>query len=151
MSGETIASRAAATRNAAAIAAVVAPKSSSLSAPSTATVPKSTPGSVVSHIPAATRPSESAESRTLIRESPSGCSACMRVANTISTRPRTATAPNTGSWPSTSVRAPRTGPNSAPATAAASAVPMYWPRCSRGAAPSSQPSAPAHEAAPPMP
>ena len=44
-----------------------------------------------------------------------------------------------------------TGPNSAPATAAASAVPMYWPRRSRGAVPINHPSAPAHEAAPPMP
>ena len=75
----------------------------------------------------------------------------MRHAHHIIAAPTTATPKNTGSCPSRPASAPSTGPNIAPATAAAMPVPISSPRRSRGAAPMSHASAPAHEAAPPSP
>ena len=66
-------------------------------------------------------------------------------------RPRSPTAVNTSSVPRLAAAAPSTGPSSAPTIAAAIAEPISSPRRSRGAAPTSQPSAPAHDAAEPSP
>jgi hypothetical protein len=63
----------------------------------------------------------------------------------------TPTALKTTSVPRLAAAAPSTGPSSAPTIAAAIAEPISSPRRSRGAAPTSQPSAPAHEAAEPSP
>ncbi len=75
----------------------------------------------------------------------------MRSATAASTTPSTATPQKVGAIPITSASVPIAGPTIVPATAAPIVVPISSPRRSRGAAPATQASAPAHEAAPPMP
>ena len=62
-----------------------------------------------------------------------------------------ATAEKTSSVDVASAAAPSTGPPIAPAMPMPSAVPMTWPRRSRGVAAMSQARPAAHEAAPPTP
>ena len=114
-------------------------------------MPKTSPGTAISQIPPATRPSRSAASNSRVVGVPSGAAGGVRSAQIDSSTPTTATPQNTGAIPKASASAPSTGPTSDPAIAAPSAVPIISPRRSRGAAPATQASAPAHDAAPPMP
>ena len=75
----------------------------------------------------------------------------MRSAATASTTPTTATPQNTGATPAASASVPSAGPTRAPTIAAPIAVPIISPRRSRVAAPATHASAPAQDAAPPMP
>ena len=149
--GLTPVSSAAAPSQAAPITAAPTPRSSSRSGASTPIVPNISPGTTISHIPAATRPSRSASSSSRGDDVPSGSAGGVRSAHSASAVPTTATPQNVGVIPTASARAPTAGPTSAPATAAPIVVPIISPRRSRGAALATQAIAPAHDAAPPMP
>jgi hypothetical protein len=149
--GATIASSAAATRKHAAMMAAPAPKSSSRSGPRTFTVPNRRPGTITSHPPRRTRPSRAASASWRNRGGAVGARAGVRTAQSISPTPTTPTPQNTGSGPIAAAAAPSTGPNSEPTIAAPIAEPISSPRRWLGASPISQPSAPAHDIAPPTP
>ncbi len=151
MTGLSAASIAAASRNVAAIVAAPAPRSSRRSGASTSSVPNISPTSTTSHIPIAILGSRSPAStiRTDVRGPARGGG--VAAAHTSSAAPTAATPLNTTSGPSVAAAPPSTGPHSAPTIAAAIAEPISSPRRSRGAALISQPTAPAHDAAPPTP
>ena len=109
------------------------------------------PGTAISQMPKATRPSRSAPSSSRGLDVPSGAGGGIVSAHSASASPASAAPQNTGVTPSTSASAPTTGPSSAPPTAAAIVVPSISPRRSRGAAVATQAMAPAHDAAPPTP
>ena len=98
-----------------------------------------------------TWPLPSAPTRPRSEPSPSGLAAGVRIVQTIRPTPTAAMKQNTTSKPARSAATPITGPSSAPAIAAPIAEPISCPRLSGGAAPASQPIAPAHDAAPPTP
>ena len=151
ITGVTIASRPAATRKHAAIATAPAPSASSRSGASTLSVPNIRPGNDISQMPISTSRSPTASSSVASRGGVVGGRAGVRSAHTISATPAAPTEQNTISGCVRSAAAPSTGPNSAPTIAAPIAEPISSPRRSAGASPISQPSAPAHVSAPPMP
>ena len=152
MNGLSPASSAAATRKVAPITAADAPSSSSRSGASTSSVPNISPTRTISHIPVAIRGSPSEASTVLIvGGDPDGGRAGVRSAHASRPTAASATPLKTISGLSATAAAPSTGPPSAPTIAAAIAEPISSPRRSRGAAPTSQPTAPAHDAAPPSP
>ena len=150
--GLIVASSAPAATNVAPIPAAVAPSSSSRSGASTSSVPNISPTRTTTHIPVAIRgsrrPGEHAPHRRARRHLASTASAAPTRAGRRRRRRRRV---NTSSVPRLAAAAPSTGPSSAPTIAAAIAEPISSPRRSRGAAPTSQPSAPAHDAAEPSP
>src|SRR3954447_13206894 len=149
--GLIVASSAPAATNVAPIPAADAPSSSSRSGGSTSSVPNISPTRITIHMPVAIRgsltPAKTARIGVRAGTWVEGVSSAQ-----TSRPPATAPTPvNTTSVPRVAEAAPSTGPSSAPTIAAPIAEPITSPRRSRGAAPTSQPSAPAHEAAEPSP
>ncbi len=150
-SGLTPTSSSEAQTHAAPIAVAPTPRSSSRSGASTPIVPNTRPGTAISHMPPATRPSRAAERSSRGVEVPSGAAGSIVSATAASARPITPTAQKVGAMPTPSASVPSAGPASAPAMAAPIVVPIISPRRSRGAAQATQAMAPAHEAAPARP
>ena len=114
-------------------------------------MPNISPTRITIHIPVAIRGSRRPASTLRIGVCGGGWVAGVSSAQTSRPPAATATAVKTISVPSPAAAAPSTGPSSAPTIAAPIAEPISSPRRSRGAAPISQPSAPAHDAAEPSP
>src|SRR4051794_4878134 len=149
--GLIVASSAPAATNVAPMPAAEAPSSSSRSGASTSSVPNISPTRITIHMPVAIRGSR--RPANTARIGVRGGVWVEGVSSAQTSRPpaTTPTLVNTSSVPIPAAAAPSTGPSSAPTIAAPIAEPITSPRRSRGAAPTSQPRAPAHEAAEPSP
>ena len=129
-------------KNTAPIARVVQPASSSASGARTASVPKSSAGSVFSQRPPTKRRSANARRRPAAESGSHGAER-PRTASPANANATTPTEMNEPRMPAASAIPPKSGPRIAPAIAAPNANPSISPRCSFGAALATHASAPA--------
>ena len=139
------ASTAAEQRNVTPIATAPKPSAARRSGASTESVPKRSEGRTTSQQPASIRRSESAP-----RSAPGPCISPGGRPGVIAAHPtrpseRTPTVVKVTPIPASEATPPSTGPNSAPATAVANAVPIRLPRLPGGDADTSHAIAPVHE------